>query len=262
MGREAAISAEQVYAVADSMKAEGGKPTLRAVRERLGNIGSMGTISKLLQQWKAGHERQVATALTLPPTLQRTLLEFIDQELTAARATLETELADQLQVASDLATESERQQEAIELQTLQLSALSAEKAVVEGRTEQLVVDLASAREEANRERQAAELARTELAKAILRLEAMLRLESDLEATRAELIKQREVRVSAEQQAAVLSAQKNSVESQLTDIKQEVIRLTERLDKAQDQLEQERGLRARAEQQAAVLAVQNDALVKV
>lgn len=36
MGREANITPEQVHAIADAIKAEGGKPTLRAVRERLG----------------------------------------------------------------------------------------------------------------------------------------------------------------------------------------------------------------------------------
>ena len=97
MGREATITAEQVNAAADGMKADGIKPTSRAIRERLGNTGSMGTINKLLQRWKSGQERQAATALTLPPMLQRAVLEFMDQELTAARAALEAELADQQQ---------------------------------------------------------------------------------------------------------------------------------------------------------------------
>ena len=54
MGREATITAEQVNAAADGMKADGIKPTSRAIRERLGNTGSMGTINKLLKRWKSG----------------------------------------------------------------------------------------------------------------------------------------------------------------------------------------------------------------
>ena len=53
MGREATISYEQVAAAADAMKVAGGKPTTRGIRERLGNTGSMGTVNKLLQAWKA-----------------------------------------------------------------------------------------------------------------------------------------------------------------------------------------------------------------
>ena len=66
-------------------------------------------------------------------------------------------------------------------------------------------DLAAAKDDADRERKAAEAARTELAKALLRLEAMPRLEVDLAALRAELDKERQGRVTAEQQAAVLTA---------------------------------------------------------
>ena len=42
-----------VAPAADAMKVAGGKPTSRGIRERLGNTGSMGTVNKLLQAWKA-----------------------------------------------------------------------------------------------------------------------------------------------------------------------------------------------------------------
>lgn len=58
-----------------------------------------------------------------------------------------------------------------------------------------------ARDEAARERSGAELARTELAKAQLRLEAMPRLEADLVAVRDVLETERLARVTAEQAAA-------------------------------------------------------------
>lgn len=95
MGREAAITYEQVAAAADAMKESGAKPTSRAIRERLGNVGSMGTINKMLQEWKAGQERRITNALALPLVLQRAIFDFIDQELTSAKANLEAELAEQ-----------------------------------------------------------------------------------------------------------------------------------------------------------------------
>ncbi len=236
MGREANITPDQVHAIADAIRAEGGKPTLRAVRERLGT-GSMGTVSKHLQQWKAGQERQAATELALPPALQRAVLDFMATELAAARAPLEAELADQQQTAGDLATENERQATTIENQAGELEALAADKAAAEGKAEQLAVDLATAKEETVRERQAAEQARTELAKAMLRLEAMPRLEADLTAIRAELAKERQGRIEAEQQAAVLTAQKADLEGRLVDAKKGADRSAEQLQKAQDRAEQ-------------------------
>lgn len=216
MGREATVTFEQITALADAMKMEGVKPTSRAVRERLGNTGSMGTINKLLQRWKSGQERQVSAALVLPPALQRALLEFMDNELTAARTTLETELADQQQEAADLATENERQVLENDSQSEVIEVLRAEVSKHQGRAGQLETDLVVARDEAARERSGAELARTELAKAQLRLEAMPRLEADLVAVRAVLETERVARQQAEQQAAVLTAKLEATERRATE----------------------------------------------
>ncbi|KWE97889.1 DNA-binding protein [Burkholderia ubonensis] len=216
MAREATITLEQVYAIADAMKAEGGKATLRGVRERLGNVGSMGTIAKHLQRWRAEQERQPSAALAVPAALQRVIVEWMDQELTTARAPLEAELAEQQQAAADLATENERQAEVISARDDEIETLSLEKAEAEGKAAQLTVDVDAAREEAARERQAAEQARTELAKALLRLEAMPRLEADLAAVRAELDGERQARVAAEQSAAVLAAKNDDLSARLVD----------------------------------------------
>jgi colicin import membrane protein len=205
MGRESTITYEQVAAAADAMKTAGSKPTSRSIRERLGNVGSMGTINKLLGTWKAGQERQIANALALPAAVQRAILEFMDQELTSAKASLEAELAEQQHEAADLATENERQAADIDEKSETIIALHAELATIQGRTAQMEIDLTNAHEGAARERQAAEAARTELAKAQLRLEAMPRLESDLATLRGDLDRERQGRVSSEQQAAVLVA---------------------------------------------------------
>lgn len=57
MPRESTITFEQVSAAANGIKAQGGKATTRAVREVLGS-GSMATICKFLQQWRANQLRQ------------------------------------------------------------------------------------------------------------------------------------------------------------------------------------------------------------
>jgi colicin import membrane protein len=216
MGREATVTYEQIAAAADAMKSAGVKPTSRALRERLGNTGSMGTINKLLGRWKSGQERQISAALVLPPALQRVLLEFMDTELTAARTALEADLADQQQEAADLATENERQVIENDTQVELIEQLRADVAAHQGRAGQLESDLTASREEAVRERSGAELARTELAKAQLRLEAMPRLEADLLAVRETLDVERQARQQAEQAAAVLVAKLEAAERRATE----------------------------------------------
>lgn len=186
----------------------------------------------------------------------------MDQELTKARLALEGDLVEHQQEIADLATENERQLETIEAQAKQLEILGAEKAAADGKAAQLAADLVEAREMASRERMAVELARTEFAKAQLRLEMLPRLENDLVGTRHKLENERLVKFQAEQAAAVLTAQKADLEARLLDWKGQVDRGGEQLVKAQERaerlatsLESERKARIAAEQSAAVLSAQ-------
>jgi colicin import membrane protein len=205
MGRQAKITYEQVAAAADAMCAANLRPSSRTVRERLGNTGSMGTINRLLQEWKASQERHIAQPLTLPPVLQRTILDFMAQELATAKAQLEAALAEQRQDMTDLAIENERQGADIDDRINAEVELRAELATLQGRIAQTEGELAHARRETMREREEAANARIDLAKALLRLEAMPRLEADLKALRDELKSERQERTAATQLAAVLEA---------------------------------------------------------
>ena len=205
MGREAKVTYEQVTAAADAMCSANIRPSSRTVRERLGNTGSMGTINRLLQEWKAIPERHVVQSLTLPPALQRAILDFTGQELANAKAQLESTLEEQRQETKDLAIENERQGADIEDRLNAEAALRAELATLQGRIAQMKGELANARNEAIGEREHVAKARIDLAKAMLKLEAMPRLEADLAAPREELTTERQGRTTATQQAAVLEA---------------------------------------------------------
>ncbi len=205
MGREAKITYEKIAAAADAMCGAGAKPTARTIRERLGNAGSMGTVNRLLQEWRASQERHLAQSLTLPPALQRTILDFLAQELGAAKASLETALVEQRQEMDDLAIENERQAADIDDRMNTEGAIRAELATLQGRISQTEGELANARRETAAEREEAAKARIELAKALLRLEAMPRLEADLVALRTDLKTERQGRNEATQRAAVLEA---------------------------------------------------------
>lgn len=204
MAREATITQEQVNSAADTIRAGGGKPTARAVRDQLGG-GSMATVLKFLQAWQAGQIKPMAQDIALPPALQRILVDFVSQEVAAARADLEPEIVALQQAQADLIAESERQASHIEALSNVLEETQAEKAEVTGRLVQMESDLSTARDDAHAAEQAAELARTELAKAQLRLESMPRLEKEIERLLTELSEMRESATASAQSAAVFEA---------------------------------------------------------
>ena len=65
------ITFEQVAAVADALAGEGQQPTIRAVRERLGDTGSPNTIHKHLAAWReARGAGWRSSPFVLPPLAQ------------------------------------------------------------------------------------------------------------------------------------------------------------------------------------------------
>lgn len=233
MAREATITQEHVNAAADGLRAAGTKPTARAVREALGG-GSMATVLKLLQIWQAGQVRAAESPVILPPGLQRALVDFITQEVASAKLELQADLVAAQQANADLITESERQASTIELQVEALESTQAEKAELTGRLAQVESDLSRAGDDAASERTAAEQARTELAKTQLRLEALPRVESEVERLRAELERVTAAKVTAEQSAAVALAKLEAMVDRATKAETAV----EKVEKQAQQVAQE------------------------
>lgn len=197
MARDATITLDDVAAAAEAITAEGARPTLRGVRDRLGR-GSLGTVQKLLAQWHAQRHRAAeASAINLPTSVQNAIMAFVGEQVAAGKADLETQLAEAQQAAADLAAEVERQASAIEELEQALDAERQAKAQYVGQVEQLKADLDDVRAELARERQATEESRLELAKASLRLEAIPRLEAELERLREALDIERQARHEAE-----------------------------------------------------------------
>jgi chromosome segregation ATPase len=208
MGRPSAISYEQVAIFAQAIKEEGAEPTQNAIYERLGRRGSMGTIHKYLAQWREGRSRQAEVTLSLPPAVQRTILEFLGQEIGAQRRELEEALNKANQAVSELASENERQQFDIEELSESLSNERSACASLQGRIDQLQAEhernsretrgaIDAARLDAVREREIAGELRVELAKVILRLEGIPHLENSLERSQKELEDERKARHEAE-----------------------------------------------------------------
>lgn len=241
MPREATVTRDEVHAVADKIAAEGGTPGARSVRMIL-QTGSMGTIHKHLQSWTGDKDRLAAPEPVVSPALQRALTEFQKGANEAARAPLEAEIASLQDSCGDLATENERQQQVIDDQASEIEALAGAKAAAEGKIEQLTADLQAARDGEVRERQAAEMARTEVAKLQLQIDAIPRIEEMLSVTRADLDKERGHREKAQQEAAttrqeaaVLGANKQALENQAKELMQRIDELKLQLAKAGEDL---------------------------
>lgn len=263
MGRKAAISYEQVKAVVDALRAEGAKPTIDQVWEAFDKAGSKGTVHKLVKQYLAELDESQKTPESLrllPPHVQQVILSFADQVAAAAREKVADGLLESTQEASSLASDNERLTAELDRLRMELGQAMAEQAATEGRAAQLATELAVARDQISAEHTAAEQARTALAKAELRLEAVGRLEEEIHRTRTERDAQREAREVAERTAAVLGSQQKQHQERVQDIKTALesmrdacARLETKNRELTEALEREREMRTVAERGLAVSA---------
>ena len=245
MPREATISYDQVAIHAEALKNAGIKPSARLIRERHGT-GSLGTVSKLFQEWSLSQARDIESTTSLPPLIQRTILDFVSHESMIAKGDIEGKLTEAHGAAADLASENERQAALLDLLQNQIEMLHQEMASRDGRVEQMVSDLAEARKELARERQAAESVRTNLAKALLRLETLPRIEAELAAAREESLAVDQRRQEAERDLAVarselLSAEQSriaavqAISERLADAQEQSRQMTAEIKEARDSL---------------------------
>jgi chromosome segregation ATPase len=260
MGRQALVTLDHVKAAAAALQAEGRNVSSRAVREKLGNVGSMGTINKFLQQC-AGDKAETPTCLRqLPPELQHAILDFADRQASGGRQQIADELMQCKREMEDLAEANEQLTTMIDDLRKQLVRAMSEKANIEGQVKQLAGELTGSRNEIAAERRAAEAARIELMKLQMRTEALAPLENELRDARAQCEVHRSACARFEQAAAVLDAQRLALEKhiQYLDRKAEDAldarqQLAEKLETMSTLLDRERDARALAERELAVVS---------
>ncbi|TAN46308.1 MAG: DNA-binding protein [Methylococcaceae bacterium] len=129
------VSYESIVAVAERIVAEGGKPTLRGVRERLGT-GSLGTIQQHLKDWQQGRAPAVPVDVSLPTGLQSALLDEIASQVQTARADLEEHVRLIEQQRDELTEENARLEallidQADSMKVMELAVAAANGAKVE-----------------------------------------------------------------------------------------------------------------------------------
>lgn len=225
MAREG-ITKDQVIKACVELKALGKKPTIRSVREHLGDTGSPNTIHRFLTAWLEEQPAVAAVAPTLSAGVVNAIAAEMVRAVDEARAPLQAQLADQQTAAGELAKAGEALEAERDGLQEQVATLTTERDTHAGRAAQLESDVIEAGrlvdqvraelgQRIEQEQQATEAARVELAKAQLRAEAnataVAEQRAEIERLRAELARESAARVQAEQAAAVAGAKLEAME---------------------------------------------------
>lgn len=264
------VTSEQVSAVADALIGEGKQATIRAVRERLGDRGSPNTIQKHLSAWRDARPMAAAAALELPQTLAAAIAAEIGRAAAQARAEIEGRLVEVQTEAADLAMTGESLEDERDSLIAQMVVLTTERDTLAGKAAQQAADLAELTGRVEREQQAAEAARVELATARLRAEGLTERHAaqgkEVEQLRAAVEDERKGRIAAEQAAAVLAARLEAsaelvvrAETRAELAERQADQVTQDVRKAHAEREDARNLASQAREQSARLSGQVDML---
>ena len=264
------VTSEQVSAVADALIGEGKQATIRAVRERLGDRGSPNTIQKHLSAWRDARPMAAAAALELPQALAAAIAAEIGRAAAQARAEIEGRLVEVQTEAADLAMTGESLEDERDSLIAQMAVLTTERDTLAGKAAQQAADLAELTGRVEREQQAAEAARVELATARLRAEGLTERHAaqgkEVEQLRAAVEDERKGRIAAEQAAAVLAARLEAsaelvvrAETRAELAERQADQVTQDVRKAHAEREDARNLASQAREQGARLSGQVDML---
>jgi chromosome segregation ATPase len=217
MAREG-ISYDQVAKTADELVGDGQQPTIRFIRERLGT-GSPNTIHRHLTAWREARPQITAAAPELPAALAAQIATEISRAAAQARAEIEGRLIQTQAEAAELAATGEALEIEHEALTEQVAALTRERDTLASKAAQQAADLIEQTTRIDREQQAAEAARIELATARLKIEAQaekrIELSTENQQLRLALETSQQARQAAEQQAAVLAAKLEAMTDRAT-----------------------------------------------
>lgn len=205
------ISYEQVVDAAKALVAEQLKPTLSAVRERLGS-GSMNTIHRHLTAWQ-GQQKPAARKIGDPnPRLIAALGTELSRVADDAAADAEAALAQVMSENAVLASTGEALEAERDALTQELQQVATERDKLAGKATEQAAEIERLNAESERERGELASVRRALAQVELRMEALPHLERDLNELRAQLAAEQSARVSSDRTAAVAEAQRDAADS--------------------------------------------------
>lgn len=231
------VSYETVAAAAESLSKDEKRVSVRSVMGVLGG-GSPNAILPLLNQWKAGRPVAQATEINVDPRIGQIIAEQITKATAEARSDIEQRLAEVEADASAIAEAGREAEQALEAAQAEIAKLTTQAQTQAGQIEQLKADaeqvkrdaadqvataqaaardaVTKAEEIAARERGEREVAQVALAKAELRLEAMPKLQAEVEKLQTALDAERQAKAVSDAKAAALDAKATGLEGRLAD----------------------------------------------
>lgn len=208
------ITYEQVSAAIDQLIAEGANPTIMGIRELLGT-GSPNTIHRHLNVWRAAAPVIERKPVDLPGELKGALVAEIEKQAAAARAEVEKELASTKSEASILSEAGEPLETENHALSEEAEALRLERERLTAMVDQRMAEIEKITGDLERERQAAESSRLELAKEQLKTEQLVKAEVELK----EAVKEADKRVQVVEKEAAQAAQQAAVSEAKLDAEQ-------------------------------------------
>jgi len=165
------VTAEQVIGAAEAIAAQGDRPSVRAVRERLGT-GSFNTIQRYLSEWRETRPQITQAAYEIPAQLANDFGKELRRGAEAATAELRAELSE----AHAETKERAKDGESLELQVSELTetvqVLTHERDTAAADASARADQITGLTEQLKQARDAAEAARTEVATARVKIETL------------------------------------------------------------------------------------------
>jgi len=200
------ITFEQVAAIADALVGAGQQPTIRAVREKLGDTGSPNTIHKHLSAWRQSRPVAAAAAPELPQALMAAIAAEIERAASQARAEIEARLVQAQGEAAELAAAGEAIEAERDALAEQVAALTSERDTLAGKAQQQAAELEHLRAALAEAQQGRTAAEQQAAVMATKIEACAEI-------RAERDEARKVAAEAREQAARLAGQLEALQRQ-------------------------------------------------
>ncbi len=213
------LTQELVNVTANKLFAEHGKrPSNRTVRSALG-VGSMTTITRLMNNWRDESPPLGAVARALPEKLLFELEQLQRDAEKAVRENSSTDLANARDSEQQLVEENEQLMAQIASLQTEQQAAREDGVAAHAQVAQLQADNAILKRELENERVNAGQLRIELAKASLRLdESLPQLKQELNECRLQLDASRKAQSEAELKAAVALERAAGLEQRLSELK--------------------------------------------
>ena len=229
------ISADQVYAAAESISSGGNSPTIRSVRDLLGT-GSLTTIRRYLAAWRDQRPSEAAPAHEMPSDLVAAYSRELQRVADTATSAMRKDLAEARQEADDLTDAGELLESERDEALARAEAAERSRDKLSGQVEQQVQEIERLRADLAETRKVADNLRTDLAEARNRNTTLTEqrdtAKTELTEVKAELANARE---EAAEQRDTMSAQLTDLRAEIADLFNKNSALTEQRDTARTDL---------------------------